>query len=336
MIGSALPWLQFAICALLIAYAGKALTHYAAAISNLTGLPSSWIGLILLSGATSLPELFTGISSVTVFDAPDIALGDALGSCVLNLGLLVMLDILSPEESVYCRVDQRHVLTAGFGVILIGIAGMTILTAGSTVGFEIGHVSIYTPLIILTYLVAIRATFMHERRLAITSPEVIERIDLNLSQAVWRYLLAAAVVGLAGGFLPFVGMEIVRTTGWEASFVGTLLVAAATSLPEFVVILAALRRNAADMAIAALLGSNLFDVLVIAVDDIAYTKGSIFADVSPAHAASALAGVIMSGIFIVALLYRPRNRFYGNISWVSLSLLSVYFLSSYFIYLYEF
>jgi len=336
LIGAVMPWLQFAVCALLIGYAGQALTRYAAIISQLTGLSASWIGLILLSAATSLPELFTGVSAVTVFDTPDIAVGDALGSCVLNLGLLVALDALSRDESVYCRVDQRHVLTAGFGIILIGLVGLAILTVGTGIDVTFFHVSAYTPLVILLYFVAIRATFVHERQLAIIAPPVETEDGIGLKQAILRYLAAAIVVGIAGSLLPYIGMQIATMTGWHQSFVGTLFIAMATSLPEFVVIVSALRRNAADMAIAALLGSNLFDVLVIAIDDIAYFGGSIFANVSPAHAASALAGVIMSGIFIVALLYQPRNRFFGHFSWVSLSLLSIYFLSAYVIYLHDF
>lgn len=334
VIAGLLPWLQFAVCALLIGFAGQKLTRYAAVISDRTGLPSSWIGLVLLSAATSLPELFTGLSAVTLFEAPDIAMGDALGSCILNLGLLVALDALSRDESIFCRVDQRHVLTAGFGTILIGIVGLAILTSGTVVGRTFYHVSVSTPLIILIYFVAVRATFTHERRLAIASPTVGEPDPLTLNQAILRYVAAAAVVAIAGSLLPSVGMQIVASTGWQVSFVGTLFVAAATSLPEFVVIVSALRRNSPDMAIAALLGSNLFDILVIAIDDLAYDGGSIFAAVSPANAASAIAAVIMNGIFIVALLYRPKNRFFGTISWASLSLLTAYFFSAYFIFLY--
>lgn len=334
MIGVLLPWLQFGVCALLIGFAGHKLTRYAGVISARTGLPSSWIGLVLLSTATSLPELFTGISAVTLFDAPDIAMGDALGSCILNLALLVALDALSRDESIYCRINQSHILTAGFGVIMIGIVGLTILSAGTFVGRVFYNISAYTPLIVLIYFVSVRATFMHERRLAITSPDAEFPDPLTLRQAVLRYLAAAIVVAAAGSLLPSAGLQIAAATGWEASFVGTLFVAGATSLPEFVVIVSALRRNSADMAIAALLGSNLFDILVIALDDLAYAKGSVFAAVSPSHAASALAAVIMNGILIVALLYQPRNRFFGTIGWTSLALVTVYFFSAYFSYLY--
>lgn len=87
------------------------------------------------------------------------------------------------------------------------------------------------------------------------------------------------------------------------------------------------------MAIGNLVGSNLFDVLILAADDIANTKGPLLASVSPAHAVTAFAAVNVPGIFIVAILYRPQTRFRGTIGWVSLSLLAVYLLSSYAVYL---
>jgi cation:H+ antiporter len=110
-----LPWLKLAACAALIGLAGPVLTHYGDIIARLTGLSRTWIGLTLLATATSLPELFTGISAVTVAAAPNIAVGDVLGSCIFNLMMLVVLDALSRDEPVYRRIDQGHILTAGFG-----------------------------------------------------------------------------------------------------------------------------------------------------------------------------------------------------------------------------
>lgn len=141
------------------------------------------------------------------------------------------------------------------------------------------------------------------------------------------------MVAAAGIFLPFAGIDIADAMGWKATFVGTLSVAAATSAPEMIVTLAALRIGALDMGIANLLGSNLFNMLVLAIDDGAYRPGSIFVAVSATHAITAFAAVIMSGIVIVALLYRPSTRFFGVVGWRSLALSAVYFLSSYVIYL---
>ncbi len=328
------PWLQFAVCAVMIGFAGSALTRYGEEVSELTGLSRSWIGIVMLATATSLPELFTGLSAITLADAPNIALGDALGSCILNLALLVLLDALVRHEPVYSRIHQGHIMTAAFGVILIGLVGTMIIVLPQHFNIMIGHVSLFTLLIILVYLFAMRATFVVERRDApLPVVDTFPQSGRGLRGVLLRYAVAASVVALAGGYLPFVGMQIAEQTGWQTSFVGTLLIAAATSLPEVAVMIAAYRRNAVDMAIASLLGSNLFDMLVIALDDIAYTKGFLLSAVSPAHAASAFAGVTMSGIFIVALLYRPRNVVLGAISWISLSLLAVYIFSAYFVYL---
>jgi cation:H+ antiporter len=333
MIALLLPWLEFALCAVLIAMAGPVLTQYGDIIARLTGLSRSWIGLILLATATSLPELFTGMSAVMVAGAPNIAVGDALGSCIFNLAMLVILDEMSREEPLYRRIDQGHILTAGFGVILIGSVGAMLLLSHDAVRVQVLHISIYTPFIVILYLVAMRAAFVYERRTP-RPPQIIKSdADITLARALIRYSLAAAVVVVAGSWLPFIGRDLAEVMGWKTSFVGTLLIAAATSLPELVVTVSALRLDAVDMAIGNLLGSNLFDMLIVAADDVAYNKGPLLAAVSPAHAISAFGAVIMSGIFIVALLYRPETRVRGAIGWVSLSLLLVYLFVSYAVYL---
>ncbi len=326
------PWLEFALCAAMIGMAGPVLTHYGDVIARLTGLSRTWIGLALLATATSLPELFTGISAVTVAHAPNIAVGDVLGSCVFNLVMLVLLDELSRGEPMYRRIDQGHVLTAGFGVILIGAAGAFLLLSQEALNVQILHISGYTPFIIVLYFVAMRAAFVYERR-ALRPPPIIKERDVTLRTAIIRYSAAAAVVVVAGTWLPFIGSDIADVMGWRESFVGTLLIAGATSVPELVVSISALRLGAVDMAIGNLLGSNLFDILILGIDDIFYRKGPLLAAVSPAHAITAFAAAIMSGIFIVALLYKPETRVRGTIGWVSISLLLVYLFSAFAIYL---
>lgn len=328
-----LAWTKFAICAALIGLAGPALTRYGDIIARRTGLSRTWIGLMLLATATSLPELFTGISAVTIAAAPNIAVGDALGSCVFNLAMLVVLDAMHRREPMYGRMDQGHALTAGFGVILIGFAGASLLLGRDSPDLKIFHVGFYTPIIMLLYLVAMRAAFIYERRRPRPPAEADSDPQMTLATAITRYLAAGAIVVGAGTWLPFVGVEIADVMGWRTTFVGTLLIAGATSLPELVVTISALRLGALDMAAANLLGSNLFDMLVLAVDDLAYARGPLLSVASPAHAVTAFAAVIMSGIVVVALLYRPATRFHGTIGWVSLALLVVYLLSAYAIYL---
>ncbi|HVZ50999.1 MAG TPA: hypothetical protein VG986_03470 [Pseudolabrys sp.] len=333
MTATLLPWLKFAVCTALIGLAGPALTRYSDIIARLTGLSRSWVGLVLLATATSLPELFTGISAVTVADAPNIAVGDALGSCVFNLVMLVLLDELSRAEPMYRRVDQGHILTAGFGIILIGAVGSFLLLSQSALSFSVLHISGYTPFIIVIYVVAMRAAFTYERRVRPPREPAEVEGGITLRNAVLRYTGAAIVVVVAGSWLPFVGQEIALAMGWKTTFVGTLFIAGSTSVPELVVTLSALRLGAVDLAIGNLLGSNLFDMLIVAVDDLAYRKGPLLQTVSPAHAVTAFAAAIMTGIFVVATLYRPETRLGGAIGWVSLSLLVVYLFSAYAVFL---
>ncbi len=335
MSNAALAWLAFLIAALLITIAGSRLSKYSDVIAEKTGVGGAWIGLVLLASVTSLPELATGISAVTIANAPDIALGDVLGSLVFNLAILAVLDFLHRGESIYTRAAPGHVLSAGFGVILIGFVGFSLLLAQKTDGLSLGHVGFYTPVIIVFYLLAMRTLFVYERRQLEFAKETAARYPhITLRHAAIGCALAGLVVVAAGAWLPFIGKELAEIYGWHSSFVGTLFIAAATSLPELVVTLAALRLGALDMAIGNLLGSNLFDVLIIAIDDLFFLRGPLLSHVSEIHAVTALSALIMTGAVIVGLIYRPRTRLMKTVGWVSLSLLAVYILNVYILYHY--
>ena len=319
------------------AYAGSRLTHLADAIGEKTGMSASWVGVLLLAAVTSLPELATGISAVTVANAPNIAVGDVLGSTVFNLALLVVLDILHRPDTIYGRASTGHILSAGFGVILLSVVGASVLLQRSQLLPVFGSLGGYTPLLLVLYLLAMRSMFSYELRQANARPPAGERRydALTLRSAALQFALFAGIVTLAGTWLPIAGTRIADEMGWSRTFVGTLLVAGATSLPEVVVTLAALRLRALDMAIGGLLGSNLFDLLIIAVDDAFYTRGSLLADVSPVHAVTAFSAVMMSGAVIIGLVYRPRRRLLGTMSVVSAALLAVYLVNVYVLFVHR-
>lgn len=325
------PWVLFAICVVLIVMAGPVLTREARSLSDILGWSRNWVGGILLAAATSLPELITGMSSIAIANAPNIAVADALGSCIFNLVLLALLDILCREDSVFSHTDQGHVLTASLGTLMIGVTGAGLLTAAAGFDLVIGQVSVYSFLILLMYLVVVRTIFLFEKRSGEKSPTV--RVRNGLRKAVLFFSLAGLIVAAAGTLLPFAGTAIADQMGWRISFVGTLLVAAATSLPEFVVMLAALRMRSIDFAVAGLLGSNIFDVAIIALDDVAFRSGSLFANVAPAHAGTAFGAVIMSSVVISAIIDRPQVRVFGRLGWISVFLVAVYAITAYAIYL---
>jgi cation:H+ antiporter len=330
-------WLQFSICAALIAVAGTQLSRYGDVISEKTGLSGAWIGAILMASVTSLPELVTGISSVALANAPDIAVGNALGACVINLAMLVVLDLFYRRAPIFAHVGQGHILSAGFGVVGACFVGLNILFVQYGLSVAVGFVGLYSPMILLLYVIAMRALFRHETgaRLEPGKGPTERYASVTLRQAILRYALAAVVVVGAGLWLPYVGQALAKVMGWEQAFVGTLFVAFATTLPEITVTIAAVRIGALDLALGNLLGSNLFNLTIIAVDDLFYMNGPLLDDVSMAHAASALSAAMMSGAIVVGLMYRPRARVIRTVGWTSIFLLAIYLLNAIFFYVYS-
>lgn len=335
-------WLQFTLCAAAIGLAGYQLSRCGDAIAKHTGLSGSWIGLALLATVTSLPELATGISSVTVANAPNLALGDALGSCVVNLVFLVVIDFAYRRQTLWHRASQGHVLAGAFGVLMLGMTLVSLLLSQTTPpGNHALQVSttrwgfgLTTPLLLVLYLVAMRTVFAYERSHAAAAGEMRNEALPPLRSAIIRFALSAGVVASAGIYLPFVATQLAQAMAWNKSFVGSLFVAMATSLPELAVTLSALRLGALDMAIGNLLGSNLFNVAIIAIDDLFYRPGVLLASVSPVHAVTAACAVTMTGLALVGLFFKPKERVLWAVSWVSLGLMTLYWLNTYILYLY--
>lgn len=322
-------WAQFGICVALIWMAGVRLLRYADAIADSTGASRTWIGVMLLASVTSLPELMTGISSVTLADAPDIAAGDLLGSCVFNLVTLTILDFVARGESVYRRVARGHVLSAGFGAVLLGLTAAAIFLASRGVTPAVGHVGVASLVLGVVYLVALRSVFRFEREAV---QELTEEVRLpapavTLRQAIVRYALWATLVVAAAVWLPFAGEAIASGMGWRTSFVGNIVISAATSSPEVVVTVAAARLGALNMAIGNLLGSNLFNIAIFAVDDTLYAPGPLFAAIDPMQAVTAMIASVMTGAAIVGLLSPPRKRVFGTVGATSVGLLLLYLLN---------
>ncbi len=321
-----LPWIKFAACTALIGIAGVRLSRYGDIIAEKTGLGASIVGLLLLATVTSLPELVTGVGSVALADVPDIAVGNLLGACVMNLGMIVVLDAMYREQSVYTKAGQGHILSAVFGLIILGFVALNLVFVGYGATLAIGHVGLYSPVVLLLYVGAVSVVFRYERRQR--AEYVQERAEryphVTLRDALVRYAAAAVVVVAAALYLPFVAEDLAARMQWNESFVGTLFVSLATTLPELTVTVGALRIGAVDLAIGNLLGSNLFNLAILAVDDLFYLPGPLLTAVSPIHLVSALSAVMMSGLAIAGLLYKPSGRLLGTVGWISLLMIGVF------------
>ena len=112
----------------------------------------------------------------------------------------------------------------------------------------------------------------------------------------------------AACFLPELGEKIAKMTGCGESFIGSSLIAITTSLPEITVSLTAVRLGAFDMAVANLLGSNLFNIAILSVIDLCYIKAPLLRSVSTINVLTALTAVISMGIVVIGLTYRSEKK----------------------------
>jgi cation:H+ antiporter len=318
---------QFAVCSALILWSGMRLSRYGDIIAEKTGLGGTWIGLVLMATVTSLPELITGASSVVLFDVPDIAAGDAIGSCMFNLVILAMLDVRQPVP-LSARIHQGHVLSAGFGIVQLGLLALALL-AGERAP-AVGWLGLHSLVFIALYGFAIRTISVFERaRLAQIAEELTGEIRygaLTLRRAAVLYVATASVLVTAASALPGIAERFANVTGLTQSFVGSLFVAVSTSLPEMVVSVAAVRIGALDMAVANLFGSNLFNVAVLGLDDLLYLKGPILLSVSESHLVTLTAAIVMTGICVIGLTFRAgKKRF--RLSWDAIAIVAVYLMA---------
>lgn len=320
-----LLWVSFFACTGAIVYSGTRLARYGDIIAEKTGMGRTWIGLVLMASVTSLPELITGISSVTFAGVPDIAAGDVIGSCVFNMLILSVLDAFYRQCPISSRAHHGHILSGSIGILLLSIVCVG-LYAGRDL-FPFGWIGPYTLLFGIIYFIAMRLTFAYEKReIAAYVKEVAVELkyrEVEAKTAYIQYGVNAAVVIAAAVFLPGIGKGIAETTGLGQTFVGNIFIALSTSLPEVVVSISAVRMESIDMAIGNLFGSNIFNIFILALDDVFFVKGPLLAFVSRSNIISALSAIAMTTIAIIGLTYRAEKKPLF-LAWDSIGIISVY------------
>lgn len=331
-------WLKFLLCLAIVLFSGTKLAQYGDSIARKTGLGGIWIGLVLVAAITSMPELTTGVSAAALVSpevGSDLAVGTLFGSCIFNLTILALLDILHRPTPILSEVSLRHVASAAAGILLVAIAAGSILAGEGLSRLTLGWVGIPSIVILILYLVAVRQMFYFERsyftpQLEATSPKYT---GIPLRTVYLRFVLAAVAVIGAGIWLSLIGDEIAATYNWDAGFVGSLFLAVTSSMPELVVSIAALRLGAFDMAVADILGSNMFNIAIIAPIDLFYAQGAILSSVSDAHLITAAVAIVMSLLVIIGLRFRQKRKTFFIISWYALALIGLYIFGFYVLFI---
>lgn len=303
--------LQFLAAAAVMVVAGTFLARYGDAIADLTGLGRLLVGSVLVAGATSLPELSVDLNAIAL-GAPDLAIGDLMGSCLMNLAILAVVDMLHrSRRKMFSRESAAHALSAMVSIALVALASLAIMLAGKLPD-EFLRLGPGAWLLLLAYIGGVRLVYRDQQVSAAQAKEGPQDVlqpagHITLRRAIVGFIAAAVVIVIAGPYLAEAAEELAEVTGLGRTFVGSTMVALSTSLPELVATVAAVRMGAFDLAIGNVFGSNAFNMALIVPLDLAH-DGPLLASVSATHAVTGVWVILVSAVAVMGQIYNAESR----------------------------
>lgn len=340
-------WLNgsiFGFSAALIWLAGTFLERYADEISDRTGLGQAFTGVLLLSTATSLPEVATTITAVALLNNPTLAVYNLLGGVALQTAILAIADRVKPRSGAMTYFRPRFVLLIqGVGLLMLlqlTIAGIT--ARGLPTVFSI---SAWTLVLFMVYLGTLYLTYRYRGQPRWTPtkrddmpkeppPEAKRNKDSRTAykertagrsmSSVWLRFCGASLAVLVAGWTVAQSADVLaKQTGLGDAFLGATLLALATSLPEVSTTVAASRNGHYSMAISNIFGSNGFCVALLFLAELLYHGGTILAQVQQSVVFVTAIGAILTGIYLFGMLERQDRTVLG-IGWDSAAVVVVY------------
>lgn len=300
----------FALAAAAVWAAGTRLAGYVDALAEKTGTGQAFLGMLLLGGITSLPEL-AAVTTSAAAGNPALAVNNLLGTASINVVLLVFADIRFGRGALTMVAGKPATLMQGLLSMVLAIAVAMVVVGGEA---AIGPVGLGASIVALLAIGALWIASDFERRHvwevvgAGDGEEAPSRPGNRSLRQLAALIAGCAVIILAAGFLLSMSADAIATkTGIASGLVGFVLVGFATSLPELSSIMAAVRLGRYQMAIGDVFGTNIFNILLIFAADLAYAGGPVLAEAGPFEAIGGALAALVTGLMVIGLLER-RDR----------------------------
>lgn len=295
----------FSLAAVTIVVAAMFLTTAADIIATRMGLGRLWVGSLLLAGATSLPELATAVAA-SLEGSATLAAGNMFGANMLNMSNLAILLAFLGGRQVFQKLAPQQTLVAVSAIALTGIA--TLFAASKT---DVTWLAVSMPGVAIIAIYVVLSGVL--RKLSMHTAEEQSEGEASAHSLLWAWMVftaCAAAIFVSGPLLAFSAQRIADLTGIGASFVGVLALAMVTTLPELTTTFAALRMGAHDMAVANMYGTNSFNIAALAVADMFFPNGSLFAKTDMGNVSAGLFAILLMSLGMLQILRRrPLKRF---------------------------
>jgi len=320
----------FVASAIAVWFAGSHLARYADAIAERTGIGREFLGIIMLGGVTSLPELAVA-TSATLQGTPLLSISDVLGSAAINVVILAIADA-------YIGRGALTSIQGSPGVMLQGVLGIVLMAmvAGSYVAGDslILGIGAWSWLMLLVYLgsIALLANSRAGTAWSASKYKPYEATEEDAEQAerhalhtlIWRSVAAGAVILVAGFLLARSGESLAQQTGLGTGFFGMVFLGFSTSLPEVSTVLSAMRLRRYEMAISDVFGTNLFNVTIIVLVDALSPGEPVLSEAGAITSFGALMALVLTALYLIGMLER-RDRTILRMGYDSVAVIVAYF-----------
>lgn len=287
--------LEYAIVATIVVFAAIKASHYIDLIDRTTKLSGAFLGGVLLSAVTSLPEFFTSLSATIFLDKPALCIGNILGSDLFNIAMLSVLVLLAIRSFSKTKIGRGNIIVSLYMILIYGVM---LLNYFGILDVEFATLNIITFIFIGIYALAVR--HLASESCDGSSCENEEPITLTLRQIVIRFTLTAVVIVVASVILTYITDDIAAKYNLGVGLAGAIFLGVATSLPEVASTIALVRIRNYDIAVGNIVGSNLFNFLVLCTADL-FSRGEIY-DYSDFNVVKLLFFGAIATIFTVPML----------------------------------
>jgi cation:H+ antiporter len=302
----------FLAAAVAVWWAGTRLTRYADAISEMTGLGQALVGMLLLGGITSLPEIAVTVTAAAGGSA-GLAVSNVLGGVALQVVVIAVGDALLRGHAMTFQVAKPVILLQGvFSCLLLCmIVGAILVGDVAAAGVGLWSTGILLVGILMMWLISRYKGSQRWRPVPQPQHEKGEKKGKpeSLARAVLLTGAMGAVILAAGFFLAKTGEAIAGQTGISENFVGATLVGAATSLPEISTVVTAVLIRRYMMAFSDIFGTNIFDLMLIFLVDAASPGPAVINEQGGFAAFGAVLGIVVTLIYVAGLIERSNRTF---------------------------
>jgi cation:H+ antiporter len=293
-------YLTYILVACAVVFLSVKASVYIDLIDKKSSLSGAFLGGVLLSAVTSLPELFTSISATLLLAKPGLCLGNVLGSNIFNLVVLAVMFMLFLRSSQKARISRSHNFVIIFCLVTYVVIALNMLFP-NILDYHLLSVSVTSLAIVLCYIFGVKYLSGEGGE---ESKQEGDDSSLTMRGIILRFVLCS--VGLVGLsiWLTYLSDDLATTLGMGAGLAGALFLGVATSLPELSSTISLFRMRNYDIAVGNIVGSCLFNMIILTVADLLWFKGTIY-DFSDGNVGEML---LFGGVAMLSMLVSLRCK----------------------------